>query len=71
LDVLDYDELKEIINKIHFDAFGKTIEERRQSESQAMSADDAEMAIPTFIRQGIVLEDTLFAAACRSRRQYQ
>ena len=33
LNVLDYEELKEIVNKVHFNAFGKTIEERKQAES--------------------------------------
>ena len=31
LNVLDYEELKEIVNKVHFNAFGKTIEERKQA----------------------------------------
>jgi len=31
--LLDYEELKEVIDKVHFKAFGKTIEERKQSES--------------------------------------
>jgi hypothetical protein len=50
LNVLDYEELKEIINKVHFKAFGKTIEERKKSESKEF------MEILTFIREGISLK---------------
>ena len=56
LEALDYEELKEIIDKIHFAAFGKTIEQRRQSELVISSSADDSLDIPTFIRQGISLD---------------
>ena len=52
----DYKELKELIAKIHFDAFGETIEERRQSELSEPSSDNDILNIPTFIRDGISLD---------------
>ena len=56
LGVFDYKELKELIDKIHFDAFGKTIEERRQSELSEPSSNTDILNIPTFIREGISLD---------------
>src|SRR5208337_1802336 len=56
LNVLDYEELKEIINKVHFKAFGKTIEERKQSESSESFLNKEFMEILTFIREGISLK---------------
>jgi len=56
LNVLDYEELKEIINKVHFNAFGKTIEERKQSESSESFLNKEFMEILTFIREGISLK---------------
>jgi hypothetical protein len=56
LNVLDYEELKEIINKVHFKAFGKTIEERKQSESSESFLNNEFMEILTFIREGISLK---------------
>ena len=55
LNVLDYEELKEIINKVHFKAFGKTIEERKRSESSESFLNNEFMEILTFIREGISL----------------
>ena len=55
LNVLDYEELKEIIDKVHFNAFGKTIEERKQSESSESFLNKEFMEILTFIREGISL----------------
>ena len=51
LGVFDY-----IIDKIHFDAFGKTIEERRQSKLSEPSSNNDILDIPTFIREGISLD---------------
>jgi len=55
LDVYSYDELKQIIDKIHFKYFGKTIQERRQSEAQESSSSINFLKIPTYIRDGISL----------------
>ena len=55
LNVLDYEELKEIINKVHFKAFGKTIKERKKSKTSDSPLDDELLEIPTFIREGISL----------------
>jgi hypothetical protein len=55
LNVLDYEELKEIINKVHFKAFGKTIKERKQSESSESFLHNEFMEILTSIREGISL----------------
>jgi len=56
LEAFDYEELKEIIDKIHFAAFGKTIEQSRRSELVISSSDDDSLDIPTFIRKGILLD---------------
>jgi hypothetical protein len=56
LNVFDYEELKEIIDKVHFNAFGKTIEERKQSESSESFLNKEFMEILTFIRDGISLK---------------
>jgi hypothetical protein len=56
LNVLDYEELKEIINKVHFKAFGKTIQERKKSKTSDSPLDDELLEIPTFIREGISLK---------------
>ena len=56
LNVLNYEELKEIINKVHFKAFGKTIEERKESESSESFLNNEFMEILTFIREGISLK---------------
>ena len=56
LNVLDYEELKEIIDKMHFKTMGKTIEERRKSESGKSSLNDEFLEVPTYIREGISLK---------------
>ncbi|MFZ1036786.1 MAG: hypothetical protein WAN57_06230 [Smithella sp.] len=56
LNVLDYEELKEIVNKVHFNAFGKTIEERKQAESSESFLSKEFMEILTFIREEISLK---------------
>ncbi|OPY81946.1 MAG: hypothetical protein A4E71_03349 [Smithella sp. PtaU1.Bin162] len=58
LGAFDYDELKEIIDNVHFNAFGKTIEERQKSELSSYSLDENILAIPTYIREGILLDNT-------------
>jgi hypothetical protein len=55
-DVFDYEELKDLIDKIHFEAFGKTIEERRRSELVKSGSDDDSLDIPTYIRKNIILK---------------
>ena len=56
LNVFDYKELKEVIDKVHFNAFGKTIEERKQSESSESFLNKEFMEILTFIREEISLK---------------
>lgn len=56
LDAFDYDELKEIIDVIHFNTFGKTIQERRNSELHNDTVDEKILAIPTYVREGILLD---------------
>ena len=56
LDVFDLKKIKKIIDSIHFNAFGKTIEERRKSESCRDSLDESILAIPTYIRDGIQMD---------------
>lgn len=57
LEVFDYEELKDIIDKIHFAAFGKTIEERHRTELVISASNDKSLEIPTFIRKGILLDN--------------
>ena len=56
LDAFSYDELKDIIDKIHFKAFGKTIDERRKSEGRDSSLNKKLLEIPTYIREKISLD---------------
>jgi hypothetical protein len=56
LNVFDYKELKEVIDKVHFNAFGKTIEERKQSEAGESFFNKEFMEILTFFRDGISLK---------------
>jgi hypothetical protein len=56
LDVFTHQELKAIIDKVHFKAFGKTIEERRKLELSEPSSDHDLLAIPAYIRGGISIE---------------
>ena len=56
LGVLTFEELKPIIEKVHFKAFGKTIEERRKSESSESSSDSDYFYVPAYIRKGILLD---------------
>jgi hypothetical protein len=56
LNVFNYEELKDLIDKVHFEAFGKTIEERRKSELVKSGSDDDSLDIPTYIRKNIILE---------------
>jgi hypothetical protein len=57
LDCIGYDELWEVIGRVHFEVFGKTIEERRRSELEELSPEDDSLAIPAYVRQGIELDD--------------
>ena len=56
LDAFDYDDLKEIIDNIHFNTFGKTIEERRKAGLNDRLIDEKNLAIPTYVRDRIVLD---------------
>lgn len=56
LDAFTHDELKVIIDKVHFKAFGKTIEERKKLELSEPSSEYDLLAIPAYIRGGISLE---------------
>ena len=53
LNIFQYEELKDIVEKIHFKAFGKTIQERRLSELTESSSDNEFLKIPTYIREGM------------------
>jgi len=57
LDVFNFDELKKIIDEIHFQVFGKTIQERRLSEDDKFNQSDNFLKIPTYVREGISLKD--------------
>lgn len=56
LNAIDYDELKDFIEKIHFETFGKTVEERRKSLKLKSGTSDDCLEIPAYVRQGIKLE---------------
>jgi len=58
LGACDYEELKVLVDKVHFEAFGKTIEERRRSGFIKSSTEDDSLDIPTYIRKGILLKTT-------------
>ena len=55
LNIFQYEELKDIVEKIHLKAFGKSIQERRMSELSESSSDDEFLEIPTYIREGMSL----------------
>jgi len=57
LDVFSFDELKKTIDEIHFQVFGKTIQERRQSEMNKSDQSNHSLYIPTYIREGISLSE--------------
>ena len=57
LDVFGYEELKEVIDKIHFETFGKTIEARRKSQISETSSINNDLKIPTYLRGGISLNN--------------
>lgn len=57
LNVFDYEELKEVIDKIHLKTFGKTIKERKKSDLSEPSFNDGLLDIPTYIREGINLDE--------------
>lgn len=57
LDAFTYDELKKIIDETHLKIFGKTIQERKQSEVKKSFQDNHSLSIPTHIRWGISLDD--------------
>ena len=56
LDIFSHEELKEVIDKMHLKVFGKTIQERRLSESNNTSSINGLLDIPTFIREGVSLD---------------
>lgn len=56
LGIFGFDELKEIIDKVHYEAFGQTIEERHRAGLIDSSTEEDSLDIPTYIRQGILLE---------------
>lgn len=57
LDAFSFDELKKIIDETHFKVFGKTVLERKRSETDKSSQDINSLDIPTYIREGISLND--------------
>lgn len=56
LNAVDYDELKDFIEKIHFEIFGKTVEERRKSLKLKPGTVEDCLDVPAYLRQGIKLE---------------
>ena len=54
-DLFPYEELKDIVEKIHLKAFGKTIQERKMAELNESSPDNELLKIPTYIREGMSL----------------
>ena len=57
LDAFSFDELKKIIDETHFKVFGKTVLERKRSEADKSFQDINSLDIPTYIREGISLND--------------
>ncbi len=57
LDAFSFDELKKVIDETHFKVFGKTVLERKRSESDQSFHNDTSLKIPTYIREGISLND--------------
>jgi len=57
LDIFNFKELKKTIDEIHFNVFGKTIQERRLSEDDKFNQSDNYLIIPTYVREGISLKN--------------
>mgnify|MGYP001389215115 FL=1 len=58
LDAVSYDEIKAVMDKAHYEVFGKTIEERQLAELYASvpKGDPDDLELPTWIRRGIRLD---------------
>lgn len=56
LNAVEYDELRDFIEKIHFETFGMTVEERRKSLKLTTGSIEDCLDVPTYVRQGIKLE---------------
>lgn len=56
LDAIDYDELKTFIEKVHFEVFGMSIEERRTKIKVKPGTAEDDLEIPAYVRQGTNLE---------------
>ncbi len=56
LDVIDYDELKDYVEKVHYGIFNMTIDERRKKLKIKQDIPDDYIDIPAYKRQGIKLE---------------
>lgn len=56
LEITSSDELDEIIQESHYKIFGMSIEERKKKYKTKMKIDENDFDIPTFIRDGKILE---------------
>ena len=56
LNVIDREELTEFIEKLHFDAFGMPISERRRTRIFENGTDDDYLKVAAYIRKGVELE---------------
>jgi len=58
LDAVSYDEIKAVMDKAHYEVFGKTVEERQLAELYAPvpQGDPDDLELPTWIRWGVRLD---------------
>ena len=55
LDALSQEELKGFIEKLHFEVFGMTIQERQKAMTFENGTEDDSLAVPAYIRKGVDL----------------
>lgn len=56
LNGVHHDEMLEVVERVHFQVFGTTLQERRTLERDGLSPDDDSLHIPAYVRQGISLD---------------
>ena len=56
LGITSAEELDEIIQEANYKIFGMSVEERRKKFKSKKKIDETDFDIPTFIREGIILE---------------
>ena len=56
LDALSQAELQEFIEKLHFEVFGMTIQERRKTMTFENGAEEDSLEVPAYIKKGVELE---------------